>query len=61
MIKIPLHLQSAGRAKPNTFLKAQARAYWSELNPIISGSYTQKSLISTVKKYRDLADNLDPG
>jgi len=61
MIKISLHLQSAGRTRPDAYLKAQARAYWQTLNPVNAGIYDPKALISLVSKYRDQAGSLDPG
>jgi len=59
MIKISKHLRSAGKADPDSYLKHQADLYWHALNPVKNGSYTSKSLISVVQKYRNLADNLD--
>jgi len=59
MIKISLHLQSAGRTKPDAYLRDQANTYWQKLNPVDSGNHTPTSLISIIKKYRDQAGSLD--
>ncbi|MCC7716924.1 hypothetical protein [Janthinobacterium lividum] len=58
MIKILEHLSNT-TVNPQKYLETQADNYWNSLNPQTAGIYSEKSLISVVRKYREKSKNLD--